>query len=124
MSVKENWKQTGTELGKTFAGLGETIVKTIEVGAEMSPDGKVRDENGNVVDTGLKEQWEQVGQNFVRSGIVLGKATASTAKVVIDKVAEIKEQCENKKAAEETAVEETTATEEAPAEENKEEGNA
>ena len=37
MSVKDNWKQTGKGVGKSFAGLGKAIAKSVKVGVDAQP---------------------------------------------------------------------------------------
>ena len=85
MSVKDEWKNTGKDLGKTFAGLGKTIVRSVKVGADKILDEEPKDENGNVKPTNLKENWSEVGHNFGKSGKSLGKAVTETAKTVVSK---------------------------------------
>ena len=36
MSMKENWKETGTELGHAFKNLGKTLIKTAAVGVKKA----------------------------------------------------------------------------------------
>ena len=35
---KAEWKQTGTELGHAFKGLGKTLVRTIKTGTDKAMD--------------------------------------------------------------------------------------
>ncbi|MBR6920577.1 MAG: hypothetical protein IKH51_00085 [Clostridia bacterium] len=91
MSVKDNWKNTGKGLGKSFAGVGKSIVKSVKVGADKILDEEPKDENGNVKPTGLKESWSEVGHNFGKTGKSLGKAVSGTAKKVAKKIDEIDE---------------------------------
>ena len=91
MSVKDNWKDTGKGLGKSFSGLGRSIVKSVKVGAEKILDEEPRDENGNVIPEGLKESWSEVGHDFGKTGKSLGKAVAGTAKKVAKKIEEVDE---------------------------------
>ena len=35
---KEDWKQTGKELGNAFEGLGKTLVRTIKTGTDKVMD--------------------------------------------------------------------------------------
>lgn len=86
MSVKDSWKDTGKGLGKSFAGLGKSIVKSVKVGADRILDEEPRDENGNVIQTDLRESWSEVGHNFGVAGKSLGKAVSGTARKVADKI--------------------------------------
>ena len=89
MSVKDNWKNTGKGLGKSFAGVGKSIVKSVKVGADKILDEEPRDENGNVKPSGLKESWSEVGHSFGNKS--LGKAVSGTAKKVVKKIDEVDE---------------------------------
>ena len=91
MSVKDNWKNTGKGLGKSFAGVGKSIVKSVKVGADKILDEEPKDENGNVKPTGLKESWSEVGHNFGKTGKSFGKAVSGTAKKVAKKIDEVDE---------------------------------
>ncbi|MBQ7700305.1 MAG: hypothetical protein IJT49_08200 [Clostridia bacterium] len=91
MSVKDNWKNTGKGLGKSFAGVGKSIIKSVKVGADRILDEEPRDENGNVVQTDLRESWSEVGHSFGNTGKSLGKAVSGTAKKVVKKVDEVDE---------------------------------
>ncbi|MBP5231543.1 MAG: hypothetical protein ILO68_07415, partial [Clostridia bacterium] len=76
--------KTGKGMGKSFAGLGKSIVKSAKVGIdELSgePDEK-QEKNPN--GTGLKESWKSVGKSFGETGADFGKALAGTAKKVTD----------------------------------------
>ena len=91
MSVKDNWKNTGKGLGKSFAGVGKSIIKSVKVGADRILDEEPRDENGNVVQTDLRESWSEVGHSFGNTGKSFGKAVSGTAKKVAKKVDEVDE---------------------------------
>ncbi len=80
MSLKDNWKEAGKGLGKSFAGLGKSIVKSAKVGVDAALDETPADQ------TGLKEAWSDVGHSFGDTGKSLGKAFAGTAKKVVDAV--------------------------------------
>jgi len=124
MSVKDEWKNTGKDLGKSFAGLGKTIVRSVKVGADKLLDEEPKDENGNVKPTNLKENWSKVGHSFGKSGKSFGKAVTETAKTVISKADEEFGEAEPEKPAEEEPEKEQPAEEqtaEEPAEEKTEE---
>jgi hypothetical protein len=86
MSVKDEWKNTGKGLGKSFTGLGKSIVRSVKVGAENILDERPKDENGNVAPTHLRESWSEVGHSFGNTGKALGRAAAGTAKKVADAI--------------------------------------
>ena len=112
MSVKDEWKNTGKGLGKTFAGLGKSIIKSVKVGADKILDEEPRDENGNVKPTGLKESWSEVGHNFGKSGKALGRAVTETAKTVVEKADEATKDEEPQPAPEQPAEEQPESKEE------------
>ena len=88
MSLKDDWKDTGKGIGKTFAGLGKSIAKSVKVGLDAATDETPVDENGKPLPNGLRESWTEVGHSFGTTGKSLGRAAAGTAKKVIDKVDE------------------------------------
>ncbi|MBO4869179.1 MAG: hypothetical protein J5585_05665 [Clostridia bacterium] len=84
MGLKDDWKDTGKNLGKSFVGLGKSIIKSVEVGADKVLDEEKKDENGEPVPTGLRDSWSKVGHSFGEAGKSLGKAVAGTAKSVAE----------------------------------------
>ena len=86
MSVKDKWKDTGKGLGKSFAGLGKSIIKSVKVGTDRILDEEPKDEQGNTVKTDLRETWSEVGHNFGQTGKSLGQAVSGTARKVADKL--------------------------------------
>ncbi|MBQ7173162.1 MAG: hypothetical protein IJR88_03510 [Clostridia bacterium] len=103
MSLKDDWKNTGKGIGKSFAGLGKAIVKSAKVGVDAVYDkasGETKDPN-EPKETGLRQSWSEVGHSFGSAGKSLGKAAAGTAKKVTDSLDH-----------EETPAEEKTAEEE------------
>ncbi|MBP5661609.1 MAG: hypothetical protein J6X30_00440 [Clostridia bacterium] len=78
MSLKDNWKNAGVGIGKSFAGVGRSIVKSVKAGVD-----KAAGEENNI---NLKESWSEVGHNFGDAGKSLGKAAAGTVRKVADKV--------------------------------------
>ena len=85
MSVKDNWKDAGKGIGKSFAGLGKSIVKSVKVGTD-----KILDEEPENVETkekkSLRDSWSEVGHSFGDTGRSLGKAVSGTARKVADKI--------------------------------------
>ena len=85
MSLKDSWKEAGKGIGKSFVGLGKSIIKSVEVGADRALDEEPKNASeAQPVD--LRETWSVVGHSFGDAGKALGKAVAGTAKTVIDKV--------------------------------------
>ena len=87
MSLKDNWKDAGKGIGKSFAGLGKTIVKSVKVGVDNADEDSVPQEEKQ----DLKKSWSEVGHSFGSAGKSLGKAAAGTAKKVVDKIDEAAE---------------------------------
>ena len=84
MGLKDDWKETGKNLGKSFVGLGKSIIKSVEVGTDKVLDEEKKNENGEPEPTGLRESWSKVGHSFGEAGKSLGKAVAGTAKSVAE----------------------------------------
>lgn len=89
MSLRDEWAKAGKGMGKSFSGLGKSIVKSAKVGVDELNGEHPTDENGNPVGTGLKENWKDVGKTFGNTGKALGKAFAGTAKKVTDNLDEV-----------------------------------
>lgn len=46
-STKENWKETGRDLGHAFKGLGKTLLKTAKTGVNKATEWAESDDNDN-----------------------------------------------------------------------------
>lgn len=44
-SLKDSWKETGTEFGHAFRDLGKTVIKTAKTGADKVEDWAMQDDN-------------------------------------------------------------------------------
>ena len=84
MSLKDEWKNTGKGIGKSFAGLGKSIVKSAKVGIDAVLDEKPA-EGEEKKPTGLKESWSEVGHSFGETGKSLGRAAKGTARRAVGK---------------------------------------
>ena len=83
MSLKDSWKEAGKDLGKSFTGLGKSIVKAVEIGADKIAG----DEEGAEKKTAeLKETWKDTADNFDRASDSFGDAVADTGKKVSDEL--------------------------------------
>jgi len=85
-NLKNDWKVVGKGLGKTFSGLGKTLVKTAKVGIEKADDwaeGRENTDHSEEVKS-MKEGWNAFGNNFVDSATDLGKTTVKTVKQGVD----------------------------------------
>jgi hypothetical protein len=88
MSLKDDWKGTGKQLGGAFAGLGKALLKTAKVGidkAEAVADGSDPDKavpEQNVTNDGT---WRQTGKELGGAFAGLGKTLLHTAEIGVDK---------------------------------------
>ena len=80
MSLKDKWKETGKNIGRSFASLGKGIVKSVKVGVDRIGDD---DDSEEAKNTDLRETWSEVGHNFGSAGKSLGKAVSGTADKVV-----------------------------------------
>lgn len=85
-NLKSEWKDVGRGLGKTFSGLGKTLVKTAKVGLEKADDWAEGRENvdHSAETQSMKEGWKTFGNNFVDSASDLGKTTVKSVKQGVD----------------------------------------
>ncbi|MBR4434816.1 MAG: hypothetical protein IKS90_01820 [Clostridia bacterium] len=81
MSNKENWKDAGKGIGKSFLGLGKALLKTARKGIDEVLDDKPEGEENT---ESLKDSWKEVGQTFGNTGKAFGKAVVGTASTVVD----------------------------------------
>lgn len=52
MSTKQEWKETGKDLGHAFKGLGKTLVRTVKTGVDAATDWAA-DDSSNVKDDNI-----------------------------------------------------------------------
>ena len=86
MSLKDDWKDTGKNIGHTAVGLGRAILRSAKVGAEKVLDETPKDTRGNDMPTGLRDEWSRVGRSFGMTGCSLGRAAAGTARKIADSI--------------------------------------
>ena len=85
--LRDDWADFGKGMGKTFAGLGKSLVQTAKVGVNAASDWI----DGNKVDNTaekqqVKEGWKNFGHSFVDTAEDFGKASIRTVKKGVDKV--------------------------------------
>lgn len=86
-SLRDNWKDVGKGMGKTFAGLGKTLVKTAKVGANKIDDwAEDRETDNSAQKASMKEGWKEFGRDFVSTAEDLGKASVKSVKKGVDAV--------------------------------------
>ena len=86
--LKEEWKGVGKGLGKTFSGLGKTLIRTGKLGLEKADDwAEGREGVDHSADTAaMKEGWTNFGNDFVDSAKGVGKTTVKSVKTGVDSV--------------------------------------
>ena len=94
MALKDEWKQTGKDVGTAFSNFGKAMGKTAKV--VFTDDENKVDENG---DSELKKAWKDMGKGFGQAGKSFGKATGDTAKSVVDDLDDKNEKRKAKKEA-------------------------
>ena len=85
MGLKDDWKNAGKGIVKSFSGLGKAIVKSTRVGIDALYD-KTSDEKKESDEpkkTGLKKSWSKVGHSFGKTGKAIGRAVVGTARVIV-----------------------------------------
>ena len=86
--LKEEWKGVGKGLGKTFSGLGKTLIRTGKLGLEKADDwAEGREGVDHSAETAaMKEGWTNFGNDFVDSAKGVGKTTVKSVKTGVDSV--------------------------------------
>ena len=87
-SNKENFKETGKDIGKAFKNFGKAMGTTMKVAF-----GNEDNSNGEGKKTKTGEAWTEVGHGFAEAGKQIGR----TAKGIIDNIDEKEKEKENKK---------------------------
>ena len=78
-SLKQEWAGVGKGVGKTFATLGKSLIKTAKVGVDVANDwvdGKESDNSGQKSE--MKQEWKKFGHSFVDTAQDLGKTGEKT----------------------------------------------
>ena len=85
--LRDNWADVGKGLGRTFSGLGRSLVQTAKVGVNAASDwadGKEVDNSSEKAQ--MKEGWKNFGHSFVDTAEDFGKASVKSVKKGVDKV--------------------------------------
>lgn len=85
---KENFKETGKDIGHAFKNFGKAMGTTMKVAF-----GKEDNSNGEGKKTKTGEAWTEVGHGFAEAGKQIGR----TAKDLVDSVDEKSKETEIKK---------------------------
>ncbi len=87
MSLKDDWKNTGKNLGNSFKDLGKSIARSAKTGVGKVDDAVEGREKqpgeSNVFNDGT---WRKTGKNLGGAFAGLGKSIVKSARVGIDKV--------------------------------------
>lgn len=85
--LRSEWKSFGQGMGRTFSGLGKSLVQTAKVGVNAASDWADGKEVDNTAEKQqMKEGWKNFGHSFVDTAEDFGKASVKTVKKGVDKV--------------------------------------
>ena len=91
MALKDQWKETGKELGGAFSGLGKNIVRSVKGGVDKATDWADPEKEGgagkdsNVFNDG---SWRETGKDLGGAFTDLGKSIVNSAKQGADKASD------------------------------------
>lgn len=94
MALKDEWKNTGKELGGAFADLGKNLLRTAKTGVDKVSDWAEKDNDSvdpkapesNVMNDG---SWRNMGKDMGKAFSDLGKSIVHSAGAGVDKVEEL-----------------------------------
>ena len=91
MALKDQWKETGKDMGEAFSGLGKNIVRVVRDGVDKATDWADKDETK--LPEGEKEStvfndgsWRETGKDMGEAFSGLGKSLINSAKAGKEKV--------------------------------------
>ena len=99
---KEEWKNTGKELGGAFTGLAKSLIRSAKTGIDKVEDWAEEDTNqqpqpqeeeSNVFNDGT---WRETGKNLGKAFMGLGKTIVGTGEEALEKAEEWAENDDNK----------------------------
>ena len=88
---KEEWKNTGKELGGAFSGLAKSLIRSVKDGADRADDWvenkttPITDEKSTVFNDGT---WRETGKDIGHAMASLGKTLAGTGAEAVEKAEE------------------------------------
>ncbi len=88
MALRDEWKQTGKDLGGAFKGLGKNIGRSAHDVVEKADDA-ISDENDKVVDDSNvfnDGSWRKTGKDLGGAFKGLGKSIIRSAKTGLEKL--------------------------------------
>ena len=91
---KEEWKNTGKELGGAFQGLAKSLIRTAKQGVDAAEEWAERDENEpQQQETGEQEStvfndgtWRETGKNIGHAFAGLGKTILKAGEEAADRI--------------------------------------
>ena len=99
---KEEWKETGKELGGAFTGLAKSLIRSAKAGIDKAEEWAEEDENkqpqqaqepeSNVFNDGT---WRKTGKDLGKAFMGLGKTLVGTGEEVMEKAEEWAESSDN-----------------------------
>ncbi|MBO7730170.1 MAG: hypothetical protein J6S31_04855 [Lachnospiraceae bacterium] len=100
---KEEWKNTGKELGGAFTGLAKSLIRSAKTGIDKVEDWAEEDTNkqpepqveeSNVFNDGT---WRETGKNLGKAFMGLGKTIVGTGEEALEKAEEWAEKDDDNK---------------------------
>ena len=92
MGLKDQWKETGKEMGEAFSGLGKNIIRTVADGVEKATDWAQPDDGKDDGSTVFNDgSWRETGKDFGEAFSGLGKSILGTAKAGKEKAEDFAE---------------------------------
>ena len=106
---KEEWKNTGKELGGAFTGLAKSLIRSAKTGIDKVEDWAEEDTNqqqpqqeeSNVFNDGT---WRETGKNLGKAFMGLGKTIVGTGEEALEKAEEWAENDDDNKPVAEYAI--------------------
>ena len=92
---KEEWKNTGKELGGALQGLAKSLIRSAKEGVEKAEEWADEDENKAAQAAQSQEEessvfndgtWRQTGKDLGHAFTKLGKTLVKTGAEVVDKI--------------------------------------
>lgn len=83
MSLKDEWKNTGKNLGGAFGNLGKNIIRSAKAGIDRVDNDGTDQNKSDVFNDG---SWRKTGKDLGGAFTDLGKSIVKSAKTGVDKV--------------------------------------
>ena len=91
---KEEWKNTGKELGGAFQGLAKSLIRSAKEGVEKAEEWAEEDDNENAAKNAEPQEsnvfndgtWRETGKSLGHAFTKLGKTLVKTGEEAADKI--------------------------------------